>query len=60
MKTMHAFTDARVAHAAARALPAAELPALRAGRRRDHHQLREPARRRSSDYLEVDAAQAAS
>ena len=43
IKTMHAFTAPEAITAAAPALPAAELPALRAGRGRDHHQLREPA-----------------
>ena len=43
MKTMHAFTAPDSISTVARALPPAGLSALRAGRRCDHHQLREPA-----------------
>ncbi len=44
MKTMHAFTAPDSDQPAlARRLPPDELPALGAGRGRDHHQLREPA-----------------
>ena len=42
-KTMHAFTAPESLTPLARALPPDELSALGAGRRRDHHQLREPA-----------------
>ena len=42
---MHAFTPPDSISPLPRALPPAELSALRAGRRRDHHQLREPALR---------------
>ena len=43
MKTMHAFTAPESLTPLTRALPPDELPALRAGRGRHHHQLREPA-----------------
>ena len=43
MKTMHAFTAPESLAPLARAYRRLQLSALRTGRRRDHHQLREPA-----------------
>ena len=45
MKTMHAFTAPEALAPLPAPVPPDELSALRAGRGRDHHQLREPALR---------------